>query len=307
MSWELVAWNPEPWTWIQTATGELATTTAWSVWIVVNNPEGLDTNGYFTALVQNLDHSDVSVKSLHARLAEMDALLWSSTDFPHTQIQSLLNTLEDEWERIKHIEWLILRLALVLQSLNVRLKNFVQWASTWEKREILISTEGNASSWKTPLDPNNKDTRLRLVIWDSPIDETIWKQALYRNSFPIVFKDDAFGIKISSTLAIHINQGGTMRGSLPMQSQNGWWRTERYLSLVHGKMSSQEPFHYQYLYNNEKIDCVIDSEMTIDVYDIILKKLQALLLQMGDIWELFNTATQARIWNPRKQPPIIHF
>lgn len=301
-------WNPPSWT--PDASSNLVAQTTWSVSTVVNSIEALDTSGYFTSIIQDQrpDPADPSVRSLYERLSEMDELLWSSPDFSHKQIQAVFNGLSTEQERIKYMEWLVLRLSLSLQSLNNSLKSFVNWGSSWETREILIWKPSEVW-YKKRLEVKDARRMLHLVVTDEE-EQTLKREYWHKPVIPILYLDDFGRINKDSRLIGSIGKDGTFSGALSWRYNDQRWITNRYLRVWYGDYSTHESkmFWKQTVNSWEEVIWDINNwQITIHIYNSILDKIRALLLQIGDIGELFNTAREAQTKNTALKPPQITF
>ena len=285
--------SPE-WSTTASLAGGLTTVIGRAAWVVLSSdPETYNTDWYFTSMLEGQGIIDDAMRSLHIWLSEMDTLLWPSPDFSHESILDAISRLPQESQRITYIEWLILRSALVIQSLNKSMETFLWWGTRGQSREILISTIGTYPI-ETILDTRQLSSWFTVVVWTTPANEKKWWEVLPRIAFPIYFSDEC--ITKDARLAIPLGADSQVYLGLKLRYPNDSWRDSRFLRLAYWEPSSISQSLVTFLHANEQIKWVINTAkvtngtVNTDVFDQIVQKIQALLLQVWDIGELLNTA-----------------
>lgn len=269
---------------------------------------------FFWQLVENWDFDDKFKKFVW----KMDTDIWDIEDFNKKNIAKTLAKLENEAKRVEYIEWLLFRLAFVLQSIQWLLNKFImENNSIWLYPEISFNyiveepKPKNKKALRYFKHDNEKIVFLKsqrfwqslfLAIIGNPISQTqnINKQA---DVFPLKYTDDWISPSITSRSKL-INPISLWtvtiwnRNSLPLKDWNWNWTTNRFPWIIYeDRELSGIPLFYMLEIKaitlhpnpNKKYSHI---EKNHELYDLILQRFQDLILSMWDIWSLLQDSRQ---------------
>lgn len=269
---------------------------------------------FFWQLVENWDYDDKFKKFVR----KMDTDIWDIEDFNKKNIAKTLAKLENEAKRVEYIEWLLFRLAFVLQSIQSLLNEFIidnNEAGLFPEISFNYTVEKPKPKNKKALryfkHDNEKNVFLNswrywqglsLAIIGNPISQTqnINSQT---DVFPLKYTDDwiRHSITLQSKLINSISLWTVTiwnRNSLSLKDWDWNWTTNRYPWIIYeDRELSGIPLFYMLEIKaitlhpnpNKKYSHI---EKNHELYDLILQRFQDLILSMWDIWSLLQDSRQ---------------